>query len=355
MSFAPQIVQPRRRARSQQGTKLILLRLAETFDTLPFNSSTAAMRLGTDFLYTAKILSRLKDRYLLTATRIPRIMGGFENSYVISPRGWQKIRYLRNTAFSEFNTFAGNVVQESRRPHEDSGVGVTFDWMRPDWIRGFTQDIIDGVVRPRYLLGGFGTEAEAKAVVAAKSLRYRLLPEKTYSDPLQLQLLILDERFLDYELNSLFFAMVFPPLRHVTTVISRASMLKSLGIVPAEINIPIFAYNAKEFGYSDPEILTVLLIRGGLALKQELETCKAESGKERTRLISDTISLQLSLLKQFKILLQNYKPTEAIDSVETTETKMASLYGTIFDLFKWVCEWTLYNMEEKMRIADKSG
>ena len=83
-----------RKSRSQLATKGILVRLGQLFGSTGFTSRRAEIRLGLDFLYVSKKLSRMAARpynYLSVVRKNPRQIGGFENVYIISKHGWSKI------------------------------------------------------------------------------------------------------------------------------------------------------------------------------------------------------------------------------------------------------------------------
>lgn len=84
-------------SRSQLAAKGILVRLGQLFGSTSFTSRRAEIRLGFDFLYVSKKLSRMATgpyNYLSVVSKNPRQMGGFENVYMISNHGWRKINYL---------------------------------------------------------------------------------------------------------------------------------------------------------------------------------------------------------------------------------------------------------------------
>ncbi len=87
----PGLVIPRpKRARSQLATNRFLIDLGRVHGKRSFTSRDVSNRFGLDFLNTCKALSRMSKRpyYLLSAVRVPRPYGGYENSYTISRRGW---------------------------------------------------------------------------------------------------------------------------------------------------------------------------------------------------------------------------------------------------------------------------
>lgn len=85
------------RSRSQLVTNRFLIALSQVFGLGAFTSRGISKRFGSDFLKTAKILSRMSKRpyYLLSAVHVTRPYGGYENSYTISTKGWSKISYLQ--------------------------------------------------------------------------------------------------------------------------------------------------------------------------------------------------------------------------------------------------------------------
>ncbi|MGD0424828.1 MAG: hypothetical protein ABSA92_15430 [Candidatus Bathyarchaeia archaeon] len=89
-----------RGSRSQLATKGILVRLGQVFGSTGYTSREAEIRLGLDFLYVSKELSRMATRpynYLSVVRKNPRQIGGFENVYIISKHGWSKIKTERDT------------------------------------------------------------------------------------------------------------------------------------------------------------------------------------------------------------------------------------------------------------------
>ena len=101
-------------ARSQLATSRFLIALSQVFGWGAFTSRDVSNRFRSDFLKTAKMLSRMSKRpyYLLSAVRVSRPYGGYENSYTISPRGWSKIIYLQGQSASVQKPAGGNLLNE---------------------------------------------------------------------------------------------------------------------------------------------------------------------------------------------------------------------------------------------------
>jgi len=128
------------RARSHLAAKNILVTLGQVFGAGVFTSSAALIRLGLDFLYTSRALSRMAQRpypSLSVVRRVPRMIGGFENLYWISQRGWSKINYYRAH---------GAPVKQSE------------------------ETLWDSMCKADYLLKGKGSESEVKANTMLKML-----------------------------------------------------------------------------------------------------------------------------------------------------------------------------------------
>src|SRR5208337_1013465 len=85
------------RSRSQLVTNRFLISLSQVFGWGAFTSRDVSNRFGLDFLNTAKRLSRMAHAgyHLLSVRRVPRPYGGYENSYTISTKGWNKVSYLQ--------------------------------------------------------------------------------------------------------------------------------------------------------------------------------------------------------------------------------------------------------------------
>ena len=235
-------------SRSQLVTNRFLIALGQVFGWKEFTSLDVTGRLGLDFLNTAKLLSRMsrKPYYLLSARRIPRQYGGYENVYAISPKGWRKIGYLqRPPAQGELST-ARNPTQEAWATHyllTGKGKG---DEVLEDWY--------------------FQTRIAS---------RFPLPPIHPRLDREGLLLFSFDPRLITLESNSIF-------LDEPARMTFRAMYLQSRGLIPQDINLALFVPEAYERGSSGSTILISLLIRGGLALVEQLESSSTQQAAQHT-------------------------------------------------------------------------
>ena len=132
-----------RGSRSQLATKGILVRLGQLFGSAGFTSRVAEIRLGLDFRYVSKKLSRMAARpynYLVVVSKNSRQMGGFENVYMISKHGWSKINYLQGHASvpaKQTETFYGSI---SKAAYLLYGTGDVFEYVRSSASRELIQD-----------------------------------------------------------------------------------------------------------------------------------------------------------------------------------------------------------------------
>jgi hypothetical protein len=180
------------------------------------------MRLGFDFLYTAKLLWWLKRQNLLRVVMtLPRTPGGVENLYEISRRGWKKLAYLLGTPVSlarqlhaaSYLLYGSGSVEELFQGHFVDLVNRPFSCMSP-----VTDDV--GTL----LIGfdpGFG-ECE--------------IPWGS---------------MLDRSPQGLAFVRTVKRVEH----------LQRLGYVPKAINPVFFVSNATYRGSSEPMILFDLVLR----------------------------------------------------------------------------------------------
>jgi hypothetical protein len=84
------------RPRSHLAKNNVLVALGRSFGNSTFSSREASARLGLDFLYTSKVLWRLRKAYLLRLVlSTPRFWGGYENLYQVSVKGWKRIIYIQ--------------------------------------------------------------------------------------------------------------------------------------------------------------------------------------------------------------------------------------------------------------------
>src|SRR5208337_3540945 len=102
------------RSRSQLVTNRFLIALSQVFGWGTFTSRDVSNRFGLDFLNTAKRLSRMAHAgyHLLSVRKVPRPYGGYENSYTISTKGWNKVSYLQGRPVRAQKPVAGNSLEE---------------------------------------------------------------------------------------------------------------------------------------------------------------------------------------------------------------------------------------------------
>ena len=269
--------------RSQLATNHFLLVLGQVFETATFTSSDVANRLGLDFLNTCKRLSRMSKQpyYSLSAVRFVRPCGwGFENSYRISSRGWRKIDYLQRHP-------AG-----AQKP-------VTGISMQKQWAA-------------RYLLkekGGVYDSAENTYFNRLVAPKFQ--PVNTSLDEVDLLLLNFDLRVILTE--------TLTGIRDETGKTAlRVRCLQDKGLIPQDIDVPLFVVNAIQMGSSSQTILLALLLRGATKLRNELVALRESSPVNET---AQTAALHTSSL-------------HTSSPPPRTECKNCSHYKILLDLEK---------------------
>jgi hypothetical protein len=243
--------------RSPLAANQILLRLGQAFAGATFTSRQASNVLGLDFLYTAKKLFRMRRNNLLNvAAREPRIEGGYENRYQISPHGFRKINHLTKGAVSMTDSTA--TKQEP--------------------------DMISQALASQYLLAGTGTIQEMfdRWVVKIATSDVHASP---VTDELGRLLWSFDETFLPGEIFSKHFFNSSPLEASQARLVTRATHLQQLGLIPKDIDVSTFIVNAIIAGSTEPAILVGLLLRGSIQLKAD----------EITRRLGETVSQSLVL------------------------------------------------------------
>lgn len=212
------------------GNKM-LMDLGAAYGAGPFTSLAVSRRLSLDFLYAAKMLHRLRKRYLLRVVgRTPRICGGYENHYSIAPKGWSKIDYLR-------------------RPSVQTG------------------SFGSRLLRTRYLFTGHGSAGELLGMRFFKKVWDQLEFVEPVTDRLGSLLVGLDPRFLSLDLGMSILPELFPTDTERTML--RAAGLQHLGLVPKDICPPVYGHIAKSLGSRDFETLVTLLLRGEIELQRK--------------------------------------------------------------------------------------
>jgi hypothetical protein len=228
-------------SRSQLATNDILVSLGRVYGRGIFSSREVSDRLGLDFLYTAKVLCRMSKRpyYLLSVTRKTRVVGGFENSYAISPRGFKRINYIQTRPAAAKQNPSSNLLKLGWAAH--------------------------------YLLNGSGKENETASGVSFKTILessvFKSQPIATAFDEIGIVLTCLDHRLLPVE--PAWNSFVKPPLDEQLRTVRRASYLQQIGLVSNGIDVGSFVQNAYLRGSSESMILFSLLIRGAIKLRDE--------------------------------------------------------------------------------------
>ena len=212
------------RSRSQLVTNQFLIALSQVFGWGAFTSRDVSNRFGLDFLNTAKRLSRMVKRHTIYCQRkISRPYGGYENSYTISTQGWSKISYLQGCPAPAQKPVAGNCPEEAAH-YLVKGKGEDHDL--PDHLRF-------KLVAPMF-----------------PSLFPRL-------DEEGLLLLRFDPEF---RIPLEEFSMVLNLPQNLLKTVNRALYLQHRGLIPQDVNVPMFVLNAYERGSSSSAILSSLLI-----------------------------------------------------------------------------------------------
>lgn len=232
-------------SRSQLVTNRFLIELSQVFGWGAFTSRDVSKRFGLDFLKTAKMLSRMSKRpyYLLSAVRVSRPYGGYENSYTISPRGWSKIIYLQGQSAPVQKPAGGNLLNE--------------------------------MSESQYLFNGKGTGDELFTNLCFRTISGKLPPIPSCLDDAGRLLTCFDWWLFPHE--SMLSMLVKSPTNELFRTMSRVGYLQSIRLVPADINVPLFVLNAYHNGSSQSTILLHLLFRGGIELRDAYDLSKIAS------------------------------------------------------------------------------
>src|SRR5208337_2837383 len=245
--------------RSQLATKGILVMLGQLFGSVGFTSRGAASRLGLDFLYVSKELSRMAARpynYLSVVRTVPRQMGGFENLYVISKHGWSKINYLQGHA-----------------PVPAKQTGVT------SW---------DSMWNAALLLYGTGHVFEVMTSCLSKKLGQELKMPALMDDLGQMLVLIDPDRG---PVEAVLAAIWNSPMLEAIVTVDRALCLQKIGLIPESVEIPTYVAYNKAKGIPESTIMNALLLRGGIELQTKLaeQKTKSESLETNQKIISEKV------------------------------------------------------------------
>jgi len=262
--------------RSQLAANQILMRLGEVFAGATFTSRRASNVLGLDFLYTAKLLFRMKKGNLLRVdAREPRIEGGYENRYQISTHGFRKINYLTKRGLS-------GEIPTTPKP-----------------------DMIEQSVASQYLLHGTGTVKELlnHGLVKIATRGVNISP---VTDEIGMLLGSFDETFLQDDIicKHLFNSSPFEAI--YTRSLARATRLQKLGFIQKDLDLPGFIANAIIRGSTESAILMSLLLRS-LKLKMEAEARQGATTRQSLFGQSGNVNCQSCLDYRLKLIEEKYK------------------------------------------------
>jgi DNA-binding HxlR family transcriptional regulator len=262
--------------RSQLASNQLLIKLGEAFGGATFTSRQVSIALGLDFLYCAKKLFRMRRNNLLNvAAREPRIEGGYENRYQISPHGFRKISYLLAK-----QGVSGNTPKQER-------------------------DMISQACASQYLLHGTGTVKELFDHVFVK-FAAREIRVSPVTDELGMLLGSLNETFLQGDIicNHLFNGS---PLEvSYTRSLARATRLQQLGFIPKDIDLSTFIANAIIRGSTEPVILVGLLLQESLKLKAE-NNARQMSTTQGLFVRNENVRCQSCLDYRLSLIEEKYK------------------------------------------------
>ncbi len=213
-----------------------LLALGNRFGKRRFSSKDVANQLGIDFLHTAKKLCRMAHApyNLLSARKMPRPMGGYENIYSISAHGWGKITYLQ-----------GHTVQRKIPSSSPEEVWASY-----------------------YLANGMGEEADLMETINFNEVAHQFPPLYPSTDEMGRVLCHLDPAG-QVLVEGIKMYMNLPQRDYRKTWL-QARHLQLRGLIPREINVGLFVLNAYQRGSSDSAIISTLLLRGGFKLRSEV-------------------------------------------------------------------------------------
>ena len=259
------------RPRSQLVANLFLQTLGQVFGLGSFQSRDVSVRLGLEFSYVSKLLSRLsgKPYYELLATPVSRVSGGFENVYTISVKGWGKICYLVGQSA---------VVQESI-PEQGAQTEGSF-------LLGASRAQIEKDFRLPYLLSGKG-EAEEYAL-------FGIPPDGIgMNTPI--------ERFRPANVSGIMTGLnsAYLVVEGCCRLLRRCGFrehelafhtagLWTLGLAPSDICAPLYGNAARYLGATKEEIYIALLTRRCIELSRRVS--RLQDKLSETRYEQDKLS-----------------------------------------------------------------
>jgi hypothetical protein len=304
-------------------------------------------------LYIAKLLYRLRKRYLLQIIgTVPRFSGGFENVYTISPRGWAKIAYLQRKGERLVAATKANSPQFS-------------------------------VLDANYLLTGRGLPAELPTYSCARSI---FIGHEDVQCLGKMSTLLLPLGFVPVEpMAGLFSKVIFDDTYWKTFL--HVAQLSKLGLIPSDISLPWYTYTARDLGCSEEQTLIASLIRGGLETKAKLAKIQGLTEKldkilfrhecawkyhielvavEKKRLLRDNNDVLLSF-SDFLGTLGNWRAVSDLSAdtfpgvsdraltrerfqIRSLSKVNSHLLQGIFDLRILVMKWIICNLESESLI-----
>jgi hypothetical protein len=261
------------RSRSQLVTNQFLIALSQVFGWEAFTSRDVSNRFGLDFLNTAKRLSRMskKPYYLLSAVRVSRAYGGYENSYTISPRGWSKISYLQGcpTPAPKPLEEGGSILLGASSAQGEENLCYPYLVLGKGTIEEYTQYSI-----PPEVMGGCAPVTTRQADVGRiiTGLDWRFLGAET------VRKIIKGSLFRNWELAF-----------HVNG-------FEKLGLTPSDTFAPLYANAARYLGATNEEIIISLLARRIFellkSLKDQRRTIELFVSEAENRTLKPESSLQ---------------------------------------------------------------
>jgi len=309
------------RSRSQLVANRILITLGQVFWLGTFTSRDVSNRLGLDFLYVCKTLSKMSKRpyYVLSATRVSRVSGGFENVYTISVKGWGKICH-----------FAG----QSQRVQEP--MPVQPQQMEGSCLLGASRVQVERDYRLPYLLIGKGTAEE-----------YALLgipPNGTATDtpierirPANISGIMTGLNFAYLFVEGCCGALRSVGHREDELAIHMAG-LQALGLTPSHIRAPLYANAARYLGATKEEIYITLLAQRCIELQKPVPQPQDEPSELRKHVsqLHDELSKTKydSAMKRIELRIESARQLIRISEVEKSLRSELLDHGTfLHELF----------------------
>jgi hypothetical protein len=229
----------------------------------------------------------MRKNNLLNAEKEPRVWGGYENRYQISPHGFRKINYLMAKQGVSSNT-----------PEQ--------------------QDMISQACASQYLLKGTGTVREMFGPELVKILTHDV-HVSPITDELGMLLGSLNETFLqdDNICKHLFNSSPFEAI--YMRSLARATRLQKSGFIQKDLDLPGFIANAIIGGSTEPAILVGLLLRGSLELMTE--NCVRRVDTAYQKLLVQNGHLKCQSCRDYRLTLIEEKLNSVILKSENDRLK----------------------------------